>query len=119
MGRFSLAVGHTDSTMSFWDLRVMDVPLLFAWPSAQSTPNHRAVRAAIESQPSRSATTVTPALRYLELALRHRFLLLSTPDRGGAKHQAGKVRHHAGLRRMRCYVGCWVRRRSDHRAIDR
>lgn len=64
-----MALGHGDNHMSFWDLRVMDLPMLAAQPLALSRPKHLvAVRAA--TQPG---TSPTFALRYLSAALRYRF----------------------------------------------
>ena len=35
-----MAIGDSDRSMSLWDLRVMDVPMLFARPFAEATPQH-------------------------------------------------------------------------------
>jgi hypothetical protein len=55
-----------------WDLRVLDVPLLFSIPFIQSTPNHLAA-VNVLLQNGSLPVPVLQSLRFVERILRHRF----------------------------------------------
>lgn len=67
-----MAVGDSDASVSLWDLRVMDVPALFALPFSKATPAHLAAVSAAASDAGLTGGRLA-ALRYLECVLRHRF----------------------------------------------
>ena len=67
-----MAVGDSDASMSLWDLRVLDVPLLLARPLAKAVPVHLAAVRALggdQNLPARARDS----LRFVECVLRHRF----------------------------------------------
>jgi hypothetical protein len=67
-----MAVGDSDASMSLWDLRVLDVPMLLARPLARSVPTHLVTINALTS-----GTDLHPrvrhALKFIECVLRFRF----------------------------------------------
>jgi HEAT repeat protein len=67
-----MAIGDSDSSMSLWDLRVLDVPMMFARPLARAVPVDLAAINAVMSDASLDPR-VRQALRFLECLLRHRF----------------------------------------------
>jgi len=67
-----MAVGDSDASMSLWDLRVMDVVMLFARPFAQAVPIHLAAVSALV-QSANLDSRVRHALKFMECVLRHRF----------------------------------------------
>jgi hypothetical protein len=68
-----MALGHSQSAMSLWDLRVLDIPLLLARPLSGIVPGYLpAVQAALDSLPT-SSSEGRRTLLYLQAALRHRF----------------------------------------------
>lgn len=67
-----MAIGDSDASMSLWDLRVLDVPLLFAGPFAQAQPVHLPGVTALAHDASLSPR-VRNAVRFVECVLRHRF----------------------------------------------
>jgi WD40 repeat protein len=67
-----MAVGDTDASLSFWDLRIMDIPVLFSLPFAKAVPNHlAAVSAAAAAEGLRKKVRL--ALLFMQAVLRHRF----------------------------------------------
>ena len=67
-----MAIGDSDSSMSLWDLRALDVPMMFARPLARSVPIGLAavhVTMSVASLDQR----MRQSLRFLECLLRHRF----------------------------------------------
>ena len=67
-----MVVGDTDASISFWDLRVLDIPMLFTLPLVNAVPNHlAAVTSAIEHRNMKQ--TIFRALKFIQLILRHRF----------------------------------------------
>jgi hypothetical protein len=67
-----MVVGDTDASISFWDLRVLDIPMLFTLPLVNAVPNHlAAVSSAIEHRNMKQ--TIFRALKFIQLILRHRF----------------------------------------------
>lgn len=67
-----MALGDSDAAMSLWDLRVLDVPLMFARPLARAVPvDLAAVEATIADQ--EIAPQMRRSLRFLASLLRHRF----------------------------------------------
>jgi len=67
-----MAIGDLDASISLWDLRVLDVPLLFSMPFIQSTPNHLAA-VNVLLQNGSLPVPVLQSLRFVERILRHRF----------------------------------------------
>lgn len=67
-----MAIGDSDASISLWDLRVLDVPLLFSMPLIQSTPNHLAAVNTLIQNGSLPAEVIQ-SLRFVERLLRHRF----------------------------------------------
>jgi len=67
-----MAVGDSDASMSLWDLRVLDVPMLFARPLAQAVPVHLAAVGAL-ADGANLHPQVQRALKFLGCLLRHRF----------------------------------------------
>jgi WD40 repeat protein len=67
-----MVVGDSDSSISLWDLRVMDVPALFACPFSRSVPCHLAAVDALSGE-LRLDPPVQRALLFIECILRHRF----------------------------------------------
>lgn len=67
-----MAVGDSDASVSLWDLRVMDIPALFALPFSKATPAHLAAVRAAASDAALSEG-VSCALQYLECVLEYRF----------------------------------------------
>lgn len=67
-----MAIGDSEASVSLWDLRVLDVPLLFSQPLIQSTPNHLAAVTTLIQKGSLPAEVVQ-SLRFIERLLRHRF----------------------------------------------
>jgi len=67
-----MAIGDSDASMSLWDLRVLDVPMLFARPFGRTIPIHlAAINAAMAN--AESHPHIQRALRFMECILRHRF----------------------------------------------
>jgi hypothetical protein len=67
-----MAGGDSDSLLSLWDLRVMEVPLVLTQPLARSVPAHlMAVNALLAD--GDLPGPLGQALRYVQGALRHRF----------------------------------------------
>jgi len=67
-----MALGDSDASLSLWDLRVLDVPILLEAPLARSTPNQLAALDLLIERgglPQRIRNT----LSLLERLLRHRF----------------------------------------------
>jgi WD40 repeat protein len=67
-----MAVGDSDSAMSLWDLRVLEVPLLLSRPFATALPVHLAAVAALLGDGGVPAE-VGQALRFVQCVLQHRF----------------------------------------------
>ncbi len=67
-----MAIGDSDASVSLWDLRALDVPLLFSLPLIQSTPNHLAAVNTLIQNGSLPAEVIQ-SLRFVERLLRHRF----------------------------------------------
>jgi WD40 repeat protein len=67
-----LALGGSDASLSLWDLRVLDLPLLFSRPFARTMPRQLAAIGILVGDPAQSAP-IHRSLEYLECALRHRF----------------------------------------------
>ncbi|HZY88431.1 MAG TPA: hypothetical protein VFE78_26575, partial [Gemmataceae bacterium] len=67
-----MAVGDSDSAMSLWDLRVLEVPLLLSRPFATALPVHLAAVAALLGDGGVPAE-VGQALRFVQYVLQHRF----------------------------------------------
>jgi WD40 repeat protein len=67
-----MAVGDTDSSMSFWDLRVMQLPIFFSLPFAKAKPAHLAAVQALACD-SRLPASVRHAVTFMGSMLRHRF----------------------------------------------
>ena len=67
-----MAIGDSDASMSLWDLRVLDLPMLFTLPFAQATPSHLAAVSALTGKMNLD-TRVRHALQFMECVLRHRF----------------------------------------------
>lgn len=67
-----MAIGDTDASLTLWDLRPLDIPLLFSLPLARSTPGHLAAAGELAASP-RVGERVKPALLYLQDVLKHRF----------------------------------------------
>jgi hypothetical protein len=67
-----MAVGDSDSAMSLWDLRVLEVPLLLSRPFATALPVHLAAVAALLGDGGVPAE-VGQALRFVQCVLEHRF----------------------------------------------
>ncbi len=66
-----LSVGHRDDTMSFWDLRISDIPRMFASPFASAAPRQLGAVQALKQQNPHAE--LAPALDYLECVLQYRF----------------------------------------------
>ncbi|HKQ72792.1 MAG TPA: hypothetical protein VJ810_03625 [Blastocatellia bacterium] len=67
-----MAIGDSDASMSLWDLRALDVPMLFVRPLVKAVPAQMAViRALAES--AKLDPQAQRALKFLECLLRHRF----------------------------------------------
>jgi hypothetical protein len=67
-----MAVGDSDRSMSLWDLRVLQLPDLFAQPLARSLPVHLvAVNALADAADLPEGLSVV--LRYVRVVLEHRF----------------------------------------------
>ncbi|REJ91789.1 MAG: hypothetical protein DWQ35_13885 [Planctomycetota bacterium] len=67
-----MAIGDTDSSMSFWDLRVMQIPLLFSMPFARARPTHLGAVQALSSG-RRLPDIVKRCVAFMECVLRYRF----------------------------------------------
>jgi WD40 repeat protein len=67
-----MAIGDSDASMSLWDLRVLDIPILFAQPFAHAVPWQLAAVSALASN-RELPPTVQHALQFMECVLRHRF----------------------------------------------
>jgi WD40 repeat protein len=67
-----MAIGDSDASMSLWDLRALDVPMLFTRPLAKSAPAHMAVISALAGSANLDPRA-RRALQFLEGLLRHRF----------------------------------------------
>jgi hypothetical protein len=67
-----MAVGDSDSAISLWDLRVLEVPLLLSRPFATALPVHLAAVAALLGDGGVPAE-VGQALRFVQCVLQHRF----------------------------------------------
>ena len=67
-----MAVGDTDNSMTLWDLRSMDVPLLIARPLGSATLNDLPAISAVAADTT-LPETVRRSLRFMEITLRHRF----------------------------------------------
>ncbi len=68
----TMAIGDSDASLTLWDLRPLDLPLLFDRPLARSAPGHLAAAAEL-SESSRIDEKIKPALSYLQDVLKHRF----------------------------------------------
>jgi WD40 repeat protein len=67
-----LALGDSNSTMTFWDLRVLHVPMLLTLPFAKSRPLHLAAVNGLVEDKSLSPA-VKGAVEFMARILRHRF----------------------------------------------
>jgi hypothetical protein len=67
-----MAIGDTDASMSLWDLRVLDMPLLLSRPFARTVPAHLTVVSALVDDEKLSAP-LRQALKFIACILRHRF----------------------------------------------
>lgn len=67
-----MATGDSDATMSLWDLRVMDVPLLLNRPLGQERPGQLGAVTALATS-DRLDPRARNAFAFLEALLRHRF----------------------------------------------
>lgn len=67
-----MAVGDSDASMSLWDLRALDVPMLFVRPFAKAVPVHLAAVSALADNENLHPR-VRHALRFMGCVLRHRF----------------------------------------------
>jgi HEAT repeat protein len=67
-----MALGDSDSTMSFWDLRVLQIPVLFSLPLIKARPAHLAAVGAWAAGGQLPAP-VQRAVAFTERVLRHRF----------------------------------------------
>jgi WD40 repeat protein len=67
-----MAIGDSDASMSLWDLRVLDIPILLARPFAHAVPSHLAAVSALASN-RELPVAVQHALQFVECVLRHRF----------------------------------------------
>jgi len=67
-----MAIGDSDASMSLWDLRALDVPMLFARPLACAAPAQMAAVSAL-AESANLDPRAQRALKFLELLLRHRF----------------------------------------------
>jgi HEAT repeat protein len=67
-----MAVGRSDATLSLWDLRVLNVPVLFARPFAQANPVDLATVSALASD-TKLHRQAKPAVRFAECILQRRF----------------------------------------------
>jgi WD40 repeat protein len=67
-----MAVGDSDASMSFWDLRVLELPALFTRPLARAVPAHLpAVSAVVQDE--RLEARVRNGMRFVQCLLQHRF----------------------------------------------
>jgi hypothetical protein len=67
-----MAIGDSDASLTLWDLRVLDIPLLFNRPLARAVPGHLAV--VRELSESRTLDDkIVACLTYMQDALKHRF----------------------------------------------
>ena len=67
-----MALGTTDSSITLWDLRPLELTKLLENPLSSSTPNHLAALILL-TQTASLATKVKNTLFYLERLLKHRF----------------------------------------------
>gem|GEM_PF-4518123 len=66
-----IAAGHKDDTMSFWDMRVSDIPRMFVAPFARTTPRQLGAVRGLREQGA--PDELHASLDYLECILQHRF----------------------------------------------
>jgi HEAT repeat protein len=67
-----VAIGDSDASMSLWDLRVLDMPLLLSRPFARTVPAQLAVVSALADDTKLTAP-LRQALKFSECVLRYRF----------------------------------------------
>lgn len=67
-----MAIGDSAASLSLWDLRVLDVPILFARPFIQGVPDQLAAVSALANN-TNLPMKVRNALRFMERVLQHRF----------------------------------------------
>lgn len=67
-----LALGDSDATMSLWDLRALEAPLLVIQPFARALPIHLAAVNLLAEKEDLPAT-VRQAMRFVQCVLQHRF----------------------------------------------
>ena len=67
-----MALGDSDSTMSFWDLRLMQVPMMFSVPFSRARPLHLAAVQAL-TETHKLPEKVRRAVDFMACILRHRF----------------------------------------------
>lgn len=67
-----MAISDSDASMSLWDLRALDVPMLFARPLVKSVPAQMAVISAL-AETAKLDPQARRALKFLECLLRRRF----------------------------------------------
>ncbi len=71
-GSTFMALGDSDANLSLWDLRVMDIPMLFSRPLVLASPNDLAAIQSLTDRPGLLPEIQAP-LQYLRCALEHRF----------------------------------------------
>jgi WD40 repeat protein len=67
-----MSTGDSDASMSLWDLRVLDVPMLFTCPFAQASPDHLITVNELAAH-SRIDPTVRRSLTFIQKVLQYRF----------------------------------------------
>lgn len=67
-----MSTGDSDASMSLWDLRVLDVPLLFSHPFAQTSPDHLVTVSELAPH-SQLESKVRQSLTFIQKVLQYRF----------------------------------------------
>ncbi len=67
-----MAIGDSAASLSLWDLRVLDVPILFTRPFIQAVPDHLAAVNALANN-TNLPMNIRNALKFIERVLQHRF----------------------------------------------
>ena len=68
-----MALGDSDTSISFWDLRPLDIPHLLRMPLARAVPNHLAALRVLLKSGRTLPTAVHRLVRFVDLVLQHRF----------------------------------------------